>query len=554
MVLTEDQEETDRYWNAIVGNGGEESACGWCKDKWGFSWQITPRVLLEATTNPDKAAAKRAFEAMMTMRKIDIAKIEAARRGRDRRCVSSPAPSSFRSTASCRRRAARKRIRPAASASAAGSRPSGTRAKSPFDKVIMADYDLLLGKRTYDIFAAYWPYNQDNPIGEKFQRINKYVLTHSDEPLGWDNSHKLSGGTADAVAELKRSDGRDLLIQGSSTLYRAAARRGPDRPADPDDLPGLLGHGKRIFDGTQKPGALKLVDHSVSDKGVIFGPTSPPVKCHWHVRDERAERSRVRTPREIARGRKHDRARIQRPSSRRKAASRSRTRAPSIARHEPRCSPRKSSCAATSSASPRMRRALPPGGEAKDYRFLDAERQGASPRRSVRRARHALHLLLDVRARARAALPDVHLVRRLARHPGARYRAARCAGDHRPFAGRAAARFRARARMGAISSSTRPSATISPATIAASTTAAANGRSVAVWKREGDKVRLFWAAEGGPETADPGFDPHLAPDPTPLWNILDWTPGGGHRLVSEARVQLSLNSLGTLSPPIPGRC
>ena len=81
MVVTEDQEETDRYWDAITGNGGEESACGWCKDRWGFSWQITPRVLLEANSNPDKAAAKRAFQAMMTMRKIDIAKIEAALRG-----------------------------------------------------------------------------------------------------------------------------------------------------------------------------------------------------------------------------------------------------------------------------------------------------------------------------------------------------------------------------------------------------------------------------------------------------------------------------------------
>jgi predicted 3-demethylubiquinone-9 3-methyltransferase (glyoxalase superfamily) len=81
MVVTEDQEETDRYWNAIVDNGGAESACGWCKDKWGFSWQITPRVLLKANSNPDKAAAKRAFEAMMTMKKIDIAKIEAALRG-----------------------------------------------------------------------------------------------------------------------------------------------------------------------------------------------------------------------------------------------------------------------------------------------------------------------------------------------------------------------------------------------------------------------------------------------------------------------------------------
>jgi predicted 3-demethylubiquinone-9 3-methyltransferase (glyoxalase superfamily) len=81
MVVTENQEETDRYWNAITGNGGEESMCGWCKDKWGFSWQITPRVLLEANSNPDKAAARRAFQAMMTMKKIDIATIEAALRG-----------------------------------------------------------------------------------------------------------------------------------------------------------------------------------------------------------------------------------------------------------------------------------------------------------------------------------------------------------------------------------------------------------------------------------------------------------------------------------------
>ena len=81
MVLTDDQEETDRYWNAIVGNGGAESACGWCKDRWGFSWQITPRVLLEAMDNPDRAAAKRAMDAMMTMQKIDIATIEAALEG-----------------------------------------------------------------------------------------------------------------------------------------------------------------------------------------------------------------------------------------------------------------------------------------------------------------------------------------------------------------------------------------------------------------------------------------------------------------------------------------
>lgn len=78
MVLTEDQEETDRYWNAIVGNGGKESDCGWCKDRWGHSWQITPKRLMELTTHPDRDKARRAMEAMMTMKKIDIAALEAA--------------------------------------------------------------------------------------------------------------------------------------------------------------------------------------------------------------------------------------------------------------------------------------------------------------------------------------------------------------------------------------------------------------------------------------------------------------------------------------------
>ena len=81
QVATDDQQETDRYWNAIVGNGGQESECGWCKDKWGISWQITPRVLTEAYTGSDRAVARRAFAAMLTMRKIDVAAIEAAVRG-----------------------------------------------------------------------------------------------------------------------------------------------------------------------------------------------------------------------------------------------------------------------------------------------------------------------------------------------------------------------------------------------------------------------------------------------------------------------------------------
>jgi 2-polyprenyl-6-hydroxyphenyl methylase/3-demethylubiquinone-9 3-methyltransferase len=81
QVATDDQAETDRLWDAIISNGGKASECGWCQDKWGLSWQITPRALIEAYTSPDRAAAKRAFDAMMTMTKIDVAAIEKARRG-----------------------------------------------------------------------------------------------------------------------------------------------------------------------------------------------------------------------------------------------------------------------------------------------------------------------------------------------------------------------------------------------------------------------------------------------------------------------------------------
>lgn len=81
QIATESQEETDRYWNAIIGNGGKASECGWCKDRWGVSWQITPRVLTDSFNDTDPAVRKRVFDAMMTMGKIDVAKIEAARRG-----------------------------------------------------------------------------------------------------------------------------------------------------------------------------------------------------------------------------------------------------------------------------------------------------------------------------------------------------------------------------------------------------------------------------------------------------------------------------------------
>jgi dihydrofolate reductase len=148
-------------------------------------------------------------------------------------------------------------------------------AAEPMGKLFGVDCDLLLGKRTYDIFSAYWPYNQDDPIGEKFQRVNKYVLTHSDEALTWDNSHRLSGDTAQAVADLKKSEGRDLLIQGSSTLYAPLLSAGLIDQLLLMTFPLLLGRGKSIFDGTQRPQGMKMTQHFVSDSGVTFATYEP---------------------------------------------------------------------------------------------------------------------------------------------------------------------------------------------------------------------------------------------------------------------------------------
>ena len=147
--------------------------------------------------------------------------------------------------------------------------PFWTADMGPFEKIIGGEYDLLLGKRTYDIFAAYWPHNQDDPIGARFQRINKYVLTHSDEPLGWENSSKIGGDTADAVSALKQTQGRDLLIQGSSTLYTPLVSAGLIDRLVLMTFPVLLGAGKRIFDGSQTPSGLKLIDSFVSSSGVV---------------------------------------------------------------------------------------------------------------------------------------------------------------------------------------------------------------------------------------------------------------------------------------------
>jgi dihydrofolate reductase len=176
------------------------------------------------------------------------------------------------------------------------SQPMFAQDMGPFERLIMGEYDLLLGKRTYDIFAAYWPHNQDNPVGEKFQRVDKYVLTHSDQPLAWDNSHRISGDTAEAVALLKQTEGRDLLIQGSSTLYPPLlSARLIDRLIVMT-FPLVLGAGKSIFDGSEKAGALKLVDHFVSDTGVIIATYEPAgdVTTGTFATKEPSEAERVR--------------------------------------------------------------------------------------------------------------------------------------------------------------------------------------------------------------------------------------------------------------------
>ena len=267
MVLTEDQEETDRYWNAIVGNGGEESVCGWCKDKWGFSWQITPRVLLEAMTSSDRARRQARVRG-----DDDDAEDRHRQRSRPR----------------SRARPSMRKLTGAVFMSLDGvmQAPGGPE-EDPTSGFRFGGWALpLLGRTAAVRRASSWAITtccsasgpttsspltgrttSDNPIGEKFQRINKYVLTHSDEPLDWENSHKLSGDTAEAVAELKQSEGRDLLIQGSSTLYPPLLAAGLIDRLILMTFPVVLGQGKRIFDGSEKPGALKLVEHFVSGQG-----------------------------------------------------------------------------------------------------------------------------------------------------------------------------------------------------------------------------------------------------------------------------------------------
>lgn len=141
------------------------------------------------------------------------------------------------------------------------------------DRLFAGSFDLLLGRRTYDIFAAYWPYNQDNPVGAMFQRANKYVLTHSDRPLEWDNSHRIEN--LDALAQLKEGDGPHLVIQGSSTLYPQLLRAGLIDRLTLMTFPVVLGEGKRLFGEGTAPGTMRMVEHLVTAKGTMIASYEP---------------------------------------------------------------------------------------------------------------------------------------------------------------------------------------------------------------------------------------------------------------------------------------
>ncbi len=132
------------------------------------------------------------------------------------------------------------------------------------------DYDLLLGRRTYEIFAAHWPYHKDDPIGQAFDRIRKYVVTSTPELLTWKESEALVGDPAETVARLKKGDGPDLLIQGSSQLYPALLSAGLIDRMFLVTMPVMLGRGKRLFGDAAAPSGMKLVDHRLAGTGATI--------------------------------------------------------------------------------------------------------------------------------------------------------------------------------------------------------------------------------------------------------------------------------------------
>jgi dihydrofolate reductase len=143
------------------------------------------------------------------------------------------------------------------------------------DKLFTPPFDLLLGRRTYDIFAAFWPYNAMEPdgIGQRFDRASKYVVTRSGQPLEWENSHRLE--SLDALAELKRGDGPDLVIQGSGTLYPQLLGAGLIDRLILMTFPVILGSGKRLFAEGIAPAAMRMVEHSVTPRGNVIAAYEP---------------------------------------------------------------------------------------------------------------------------------------------------------------------------------------------------------------------------------------------------------------------------------------
>jgi len=141
-----------------------------------------------------------------------------------------------------------------------------------FDK---GDYDLLLGRKTYEIFAAHWPYRLDEPIGQAFDRIRKYVVTSTPELLSWKGSEALVGDPAKSVAKLKQGEGPDLLIQGSSRLYPALLGAGLIDRLFLVTMPVILGKGKRPFGDASAPTGLKLVDHRLASTGAVVAVYEP---------------------------------------------------------------------------------------------------------------------------------------------------------------------------------------------------------------------------------------------------------------------------------------
>lgn len=145
----------------------------------------------------------------------------------------------------------------------------------PMGRVLGDNYELLLGRRTYEIFAAYWPHNGDQSIGETFNRIRKHVVTSSDRPLAWNNSERLAGDPVNAVARIKDSDGPDLLIQGSSMLYQALLPAGLVDQITLITFPVMLGHGKRWYaDDPTAAQEWRLVEQANSPAGVHFATYS----------------------------------------------------------------------------------------------------------------------------------------------------------------------------------------------------------------------------------------------------------------------------------------